>query len=146
MRCRVRNVLKKRCVRVISPVLTNESCRLVADRIGVEELWVLLRLGFNIIVATGESVWIVETARANDRAVKMIEPALKRPGIRWLRQTACDVPLTAKIGDILVLLEHFGDRHATLVQITGITFRTRAVCQNTNPSLMRVEAGQQRSA
>src|SRR3954454_138552 len=76
----------------------------------------------------------------------MVEAALHRPGVGRLGEAAGDMPLAAEIARIIPALERFGDRHATLVQIAGIAFRTVAVGEDADAGLVRMQAGQQRGA
>ena len=100
MRRRVGDVLKEWGIRKSGFMLTDVASRLIADGVGIEEIFVLDCLVLDIVIAPSQRVGIVETPRTDNRAVKLIETALQWPGVGWLGKTAGHMPFSAHVTSI----------------------------------------------
>ncbi len=140
----VGDVVEERRPGGLALVLLDVGDGLVADRVGVEEGVVGLRLVLDVLVAARERIGIVEAARADDGAEELVEAALQRPGVGGFGQAARDVPLAAHVRLVAVALERLRDGDAALVQVAGVALGTRVVGEDADAGLVRVQAGQHR--
>ena len=79
MRRGVSDVSKKRLSRGRSVVLLNVSDSLVADRVGIKEIFIIASLVLGIFIVACQRVGIVKATCADDRAKKFIKPSVFRP-------------------------------------------------------------------
>ena len=143
MRRGIGDVAKERHLLPFPCVVVYIIDRLIADRIGIEEI---LALVFDIdpLVLARQRIRIVKASRARDRPEEAIEAALPGPAVLGPVVVPGDMPLAAHIGSVARPLEHLGNRRGIGCQVAAIAIDPIVVHHVPDISLVRMQPGQQR--